>query len=86
VLDYESMARAAAGCQVIIHHATVYKTWARNPDDILRPALEGTRNIFRAAAETGAERLVYTSSAAAVGSEKEPGKLRDESFWNEEPH
>lgn len=83
VMDFPSLLEAAQGCDAIIHHATVYRMWARNPDDILQPAMVGTDNIFRAAREAGIRRLVYTSSMAAVGYLSEPVGLMPATAWNE---
>jgi dihydroflavonol-4-reductase len=83
VRDYASLLKAAQGCDVIIHHATVFRLWAKDQTDILKPALEGTRNIFKAARETGARRMIYTSSMAAVGYLRKPDGLRTEADWND---
>jgi dihydroflavonol-4-reductase len=83
IMDYSSLQTASKGCDAIIHHAGVYRIWAKNPDDIIQPALEGTKNIFKAAKENGIRRMVYTSSIAAVGSLREPVGRRTESDWNE---
>ena len=83
IRDYPSLLTAIDGCEAIIHHATVYRMWAKNPDDILQPALEGTRNIFKAAKEAGIGRMIYTSSMAAVGYLRRPVGLQTEADWNE---
>jgi len=82
VLDEVSLCEAAAGCDAIIHHATVYRLWARDTSEILQPALEGTKNIFKAARDNGVRRMVYTSSIAACGYSRDPSGLRNESDWN----
>jgi dihydroflavonol-4-reductase len=84
VRDYPSLLKAMQGCDAIIHHATVYRVWAKNPDDILQPALEGTRNLFKAAKESGVRRVVYTSSIVAVGYLRKLVGLRSEKDWNED--
>lgn len=83
VMDYPSLVKASRNCDVIIHHATVYRIWAKNPEDIIQPALVGTKNIFKAAKESNVRRVVYTSSMAAVGFLRKPVGLRTESDWNE---
>lgn len=84
IMDCESLTVAADGCDVIIHTATLVKTWAKNPDEIMQPALVGTRNVFTAAQQTGIRRLVYTSSVAAVGPVQSPNTLRTELDWHED--
>jgi len=58
---------------------------ARNPDEeIIRPGVVGTQNIFKASAKAGVQRLVYTSSVAAVGVSFDPDTVLDESSWNDD--
>ncbi len=59
-----SVARAAAGVDVVFHLAAL--TRARTRSEYFRANAEGVRTVARAAAEAGA-RLVYLSSLAAVG-------------------
>ena len=66
--DPASLARAAAGCRFVFHLAADYRIWVPNPDAMLRANLEGTRSMLRAAAEAGAERIVYCSSVAALAT------------------
>ncbi len=66
--DPASLARAAAGCRFVFHVAADYRIWVPNPDAMLRANLEGTRAMLRAAAEAGAERIVYCSSVAALAT------------------
>ena len=81
VLDAAAVRRAAGGCGAIVHLAAVFKIGARVPEEIVRPALSGTENVLRAAAETGA-RVVHCSSTYAVGFSTRPEAL-DETAWNE---
>lgn len=73
LLDAVSLERAALGCEVIIHTATVYRNWDKNPDEIIQPAILGAKNIFQAAKQAGIRRMVYTSSPAAVDQGELPG-------------
>lgn len=66
--DPASLARAAAGCRFVFHLAADYRIWVPNPDAMLRANVEGTRAMLRAAAEAGAERIVYCSSVAALAT------------------
>lgn len=65
--DPASLARAAAGCSVVFHVAADYRLWTRNPDEMVRTNVEGSQAIIRAACEAGAERIIYTSSVATLG-------------------
>lgn len=81
VLDAEAVRAAAEGCTAIVHLAAVFTLGARDPDAIVRPAVQGTENVLRAAKETGA-RVVHCSSTYAVGFSTSPVPL-DETTWNE---
>jgi UDP-glucose 4-epimerase len=64
VLDRETVDAAVAGADVVIHLAFII---FGDPDDAQPINVEGSRNVFEAAVEAGAGRLVYTSSVAAYG-------------------
>ena len=86
ILDREALIKAAMGCEAIIHHAAVYKVWAKTPGEVMEPAIEGTRNIFDAAATAGIERIVYTSSTYAIGTNKDPKHLLTEKDWSDQDY
>ena len=65
--DADSLARAAAGCGVAFHIAADYRLWTRNPQEMLRSNVEGTRNLLAAARGAGVERVVYTSTVGCIG-------------------
>jgi len=85
VLDEASISGALAGVDAVIHCAANFAMWSKDPDVVLRPALAGTRNLFAAAARAGVKRVVYTSSAIAVGVSSRPDELRAESDWFDDP-
>jgi dihydroflavonol-4-reductase len=65
--DRSSLARATAGCEALYHVAADYRLWVRDPETIYRVNVEGSRDLLRAAAEAGVGRMVYTSSVATLG-------------------
>lgn len=65
--DAASLRRAMAGARYLFHVAADYRLWAKNPEDIVRNNMTGTRAIMTAALEARIERLVYTSSVATLG-------------------
>jgi dihydroflavonol-4-reductase len=65
--DAESVARAAAGCQYIFHAAADYRLWAKDPGELYRSNVEGTKNVLAAARKAGVERMVYTSTVGCIG-------------------
>ncbi|HTB14293.1 MAG TPA: hopanoid-associated sugar epimerase [Bryobacteraceae bacterium] len=74
--DPESLARAVAGCGVVYHIAADYRLWMRDPEEMYRSNVEGTRNLLEAARRSGVERLVYTSTVGCIGIPK--GGIGDE--------
>jgi dihydroflavonol-4-reductase len=67
LLDTNSLERAAQGCAGLFHVAADYRLGARDPSQLYRSNVEGTRNILNAARLAGVRRLVYTSSVATIG-------------------
>jgi dihydroflavonol-4-reductase len=65
--DCGSLARAAADCEALFHVAADYRLGAREPGDLYRTNVDGTRNILNAARQAGVPRVVYTSSVATIG-------------------
>jgi dihydroflavonol-4-reductase len=70
--DADSMTRALADVRYLFHVAADYRLWARDPSEIERNNLEGARATMNAALKAGVERVVYTSSVAAL----KPGQGR----------
>lgn len=69
--DPDSLKRAAQGITALFHVAADYRLWVPDPAAMLRANVQGSRDIIRAAAEAGAERIVYTSSVAVLGIPKD---------------
>jgi dihydroflavonol-4-reductase len=76
LLDPESLARAMDGCAVIYHAAGVNALCVADPRPMERVNIDGSANVIAAAASAGARRVVYTSSAAALG--EAPGTVGSE--------
>lgn len=65
--DASSLKKAVAGCDVVFHVAADYRLWVRDPDQMYRSNVEGTKAILEAARESKVRRVVYTSSVATMG-------------------
>ena len=65
--DAASLKKAVAGCDVVFHVAADYRLWVRDPDEMYRSNVEGTKAILEAARENKVRRVVYTSSVATMG-------------------
>ena len=64
--DRESLAAALRGVRYLFHVAADYRFWAPDPSVILRVNVDGTCSLMREALSAGVERIVYTSSVAAL--------------------
>lgn len=65
--DAASLERAVAGCGVVFHIAADYRLWAKDPSELYRSNVDGTRNLLKAARTAGVERVVYTSTVGCIG-------------------
>jgi dihydroflavonol-4-reductase len=65
--DAASLEKGLAGCDAVFHVAADYRLWVRDPDQMYRANVEGTRAILGAALKNGVRRVVYTSSVATMG-------------------
>jgi dihydroflavonol-4-reductase len=65
--DPASLEKALAGCDTVFHVAADYRLWVRDPDEMYRSNVEGTRAILAAARKHGVRSVVCTSSVATVG-------------------
>lgn len=69
IADEASVRRAVDGCDYVFHVAAAYTFWMKDPAEIYRSNVEGTRNVLTAA--QGAKRIVYTSTVGALGLPKD---------------
>jgi dihydroflavonol-4-reductase len=74
--DPASLARAVAGCSLLFHVAADYRLWSKDPAELYRSNVEGTRSLLQAAQHAGVERIVYTSTVGCIGIP--PGGIGDE--------
>lgn len=76
-------AEAAAGCSHVAHLASPLPAGVpRNADELIVPARDGALRTLKAARDAGAQRVVMTSSVAAIAYGHGPGVHRfTESDW-----
>ncbi|KAM0925513.1 hypothetical protein ACQ4PT_004161 [Festuca glaucescens] len=81
VLNYDSLSVAFSGCHGVFHVASPVS----NDPDLVPVAVEGTRNVIRAAADAGVQRVVFTSSYGAVHMDpnRSPDAVVDETYWSD---
>ena len=76
--DPASLARALEGCTALYHVAADYRLWTRKPGELYESNVEGSKNIIVAALEAGVSRIVYTSSVAVLGINKDASPADEE--------
>jgi dihydroflavonol-4-reductase len=64
--DTDSMAAAMKGARYLFHVAADYRLWARDPREIERNNFQGAVATMGAALKSGVEKVIYTSSVAAL--------------------
>lgn len=81
--DSASLAKAVAGVDTLFNVAARYDLSRRARRDAYRANVDGTRELMLAALRAQVDRVVHTSSVAAVGPPRDPGRPADESQWAE---
>jgi dihydroflavonol-4-reductase len=76
LLDEESLAAGMVGCETAYQVAGMNSHCPASPDMMLKVNVGGAAAAVRAAAKAGIRRMVYTSSAAALG--ERPGTVGTE--------
>ena len=84
--DDAGWSEAAAGCAYVLHVASPFpSSQPRDPDELIVPARDGALRVISAALDAGAERIVLTSSVAAVrnGGPPRNGSTYTEDDWTD---
>jgi len=72
-----SLKKAMQGCEFVFHVAADYRIWVRDPEEMYKANVEGTKALIQAAQECGVRRVIYCSSVATMGF-KASGEIVDE--------
>ena len=67
VRDYDSLVRAMEGCDTVFHTAAVVTFARKRREEQFQVNVLGTRNVVKACLATGVNKMVHTSSIAALG-------------------
>jgi dihydroflavonol-4-reductase len=70
VIDPASLKGKMKDCDTLYHVANVYDWWLPNKSTFYKVNVDGTRNVLNEAMGSGVEKIVYTSSVAAIGEKK----------------
>jgi len=79
ITNPEQVGRAMEGCTVVFHLAGLVSYKKRDIQRQHSVNVLGTRNVLEAAQKNGVERVIHTSSVAAMGIPK-PGTIGDETL------
>jgi nucleoside-diphosphate-sugar epimerase len=73
---------AVKGCRYVMHVASPFpKSQPKDEGEVIKPALQGTRNVLNACVRNGVEHVVVTSSIVAIMSGNEDKNLFTDSDW-----
>jgi dihydroflavonol-4-reductase len=67
LLNPDAVAQAVDGCDLVFHTGAISSYWRARREQIYQVNVEGTRNVMEACLRADVPRVIYTSSAAAVG-------------------
>ena len=79
--DADSLRRAVDGVDTVFNVAARYDLSRRARADAYRANVDGTRELMLAALRASVDRVVHTSSVAAVGPPSDPSRPADETQW-----
>jgi len=74
---------AVKGCKYVLHVASpIAATMPKDENEMIRPAVDGTLRVLKAARDGGVKRVVITSNFGAIGySHKDPNTIITEEEW-----
>ncbi|MBZ4187903.1 SDR family oxidoreductase [Niabella beijingensis] len=83
LMDDENWQAAVTDCTYVLHVASpIFLRLPKQEDEMIRPAVEGTLRVLRAARNAGVKRVVMTSNFGAVGySHTDRNTLITEESW-----
>jgi len=79
ITDVASVQKAIEGCEQVYHLAAYAKVWAKDLSIFFKLNVDGARNVFDAARNTGVSKIVFTSTGGTLGpSHNKPVEEKDE--------
>ena len=67
ITDFESLLSPLEGMEEVYHVAADYRLWARDPGEIYRNNVDGTRNVLEAALRHRVRKVIHTSTVGCLG-------------------
>jgi len=85
IMKPETLNKAVDDLDGVFQVAAVYTVWSEDPQrDIIDPSVIGGINVLQAANDAGIKKVVFTSSAAAIGTDATEDNPLTEDDWNRE--
>ena len=85
LLDPQSLVRAVQGVEQLYHLAAMFAIWTKDPDLHYKINVDGARAMMEAALAAGVEKVVFTSSVAAIGIVGNGGWATEKTAFNSWP-
>jgi dihydroflavonol-4-reductase len=86
VLEEDALRAACEGCKWVFHVAAVADYWQADQSHMFAVNVEGTRRVLRAARNARVDRVVFTSSASAIGFREDDRPSSELLDFNLSPH
>lgn len=85
LLDPGSLAKTVQGVDQLYHLAAMFAIWTKDPDLHFKINVDGARAMLKTAMAAGVEKVVFTSSVAAIGIEDNDSWSNEETEFNAWP-
>ncbi len=85
LLEPASLAGVVQGCEQVYHLAAMFAIWTKDPDLHYKVNVDGARAMMEAAMAAGVEKVVFTSSVAAIGIEGGGARSTEKTAFNSWP-
>ncbi len=83
LLDAESLRSCMQGCDTLFHLAAIYAYWLPDPAVMYRVNIHGSCQLMEMALELGVEKVVHTSSIAALGAKEGETSADESTLFND---
>lgn len=83
IRDRDALRHAMRGCDRVYHLAGLVPYWRSTEEEVYSVNAEGTRMVMQASLEAGVERVVHTSSTAAIGIPESGAIATEETLFDE---
>jgi len=80
--DHPSLSKAVEGCEQLYHLAALFKIWTKDPNLHYKINVDGARAMLTAAKDADVQKIVFTSSVAAIGVASDGSWANEETPFN----